>query len=227
MGMYHVWDTLLSKYPGLVIDNCASGGRRIDIETLSRSIPLNRSDTACWFNVNPNWEQSHNIGISRFVPYTGCGMGRYPDDKYRFRSAHSAGPWTDFLGYDAYKDDIYDIPKLKKLIEEYKSVRDYYSLDFYPIFGYPIDDTTWAGWQFDRPEDHTGIIMAFRRDSCLSDRIRVFPGGLNPGSEYRLENADTGEVMTVSGKDLAEKGLEIHIPAKRDSRLIRYKTSLF
>ena len=31
MGQYRLWDALLAKYPGLMIDNCASGGRRIDI----------------------------------------------------------------------------------------------------------------------------------------------------------------------------------------------------
>ena len=34
MGMYELWDRLLEKHPDLLIDNCASGGRRIDIETL-------------------------------------------------------------------------------------------------------------------------------------------------------------------------------------------------
>ena len=30
-------DELLRRHPGLAIDNCASGGRRIDIETIGRS----------------------------------------------------------------------------------------------------------------------------------------------------------------------------------------------
>ena len=50
MGLYRLWDTLLSRFPNLVIDNCASGGRRIDIETLSRSIAFFRSDYQCEFN---------------------------------------------------------------------------------------------------------------------------------------------------------------------------------
>jgi alpha-galactosidase len=221
MGMYHVWDTLLEKHPGLVIDNCASGGRRIDLETLSRSIPLWRSDTYCWLNYNPSWAQSHNIGLSRFVPYMSCGTGLYADDKYRVRSAHAAGMSTDLLGNPAHAYP-YDASKVKALVEEFKSVRDYYSCDYYPVFGFPIDDTTWAGWQFDKPETGSGIIMAFRRDHCLSDSVRIFPGGINKNKQYRFENADTGEITTLAGKDLIEKGLEIHIPEKRDSRLIRY-----
>lgn len=29
-GLYYFWDYLLSRFPNLLIDNCASGGRRID-----------------------------------------------------------------------------------------------------------------------------------------------------------------------------------------------------
>ena len=28
MGLYRFWDELRSRHPGLVIDNCSSGGRR-------------------------------------------------------------------------------------------------------------------------------------------------------------------------------------------------------
>ena len=43
-GLYYFWDYLLSRFPNLLIDNCASGGRRIDWETIGRSAPLWRSD---------------------------------------------------------------------------------------------------------------------------------------------------------------------------------------
>ncbi len=39
-GLYAYWDSLLVRFPNLLIDNCASGGRRLDIETTSRSAPL-------------------------------------------------------------------------------------------------------------------------------------------------------------------------------------------
>ena len=38
------WDELLRRHKGPSIDNCASGGRRIDLETCSRSLPLWPSD---------------------------------------------------------------------------------------------------------------------------------------------------------------------------------------
>ena len=41
-GLYRFWDDLRVKHRGLSIDNCASGGRRIDLETLRRSLRLRR-----------------------------------------------------------------------------------------------------------------------------------------------------------------------------------------
>ena len=46
-GMYTLWDTLRETFPSLLIDNCASGGRRIDVETIRRAVHLWRSDY-CW-----------------------------------------------------------------------------------------------------------------------------------------------------------------------------------
>jgi len=43
-GLYRMWDDLLALHPGLRIDNCASGGRRLDIEMLSRSFAVWRTD---------------------------------------------------------------------------------------------------------------------------------------------------------------------------------------
>jgi len=39
-GYLAYWDELLRRHPGLLIDSCASGGRRNDLETMRRSVPL-------------------------------------------------------------------------------------------------------------------------------------------------------------------------------------------
>ena len=39
-GLYTMWDAVLAAHPGLLIDTCASGGRRIDLEILQRAVAL-------------------------------------------------------------------------------------------------------------------------------------------------------------------------------------------
>ena len=43
-GYLQYWDDLLSRNPGLWIDSCSSGGRRNDLETMRRSVPLHYTD---------------------------------------------------------------------------------------------------------------------------------------------------------------------------------------
>ena len=43
-GHLALWDTLRSRRPGLLIDSCASGGNRNDLESMRRAVPLLRSD---------------------------------------------------------------------------------------------------------------------------------------------------------------------------------------
>ena len=52
-GLYAFWDALRQRHPGLLIDNCASGGRRLDLETISRSAALWRSDFQCIAGLQP------------------------------------------------------------------------------------------------------------------------------------------------------------------------------
>ena len=46
-GYLRFWDALKERFPDLVIDSCASGGRRIDLETAKRSVVLHRCDGGC------------------------------------------------------------------------------------------------------------------------------------------------------------------------------------
>ena len=71
-GLYAFWDYLLERFPGLLIDNCASGGRRLDLETIKRSAPLWRSDY--YHYDDPDGYQCHNFGLSFFLPFHGTGI---------------------------------------------------------------------------------------------------------------------------------------------------------
>ena len=53
----------------MLIDSCASGGRRNDLETLRRAVPLLRSD----YIMEPVGNQCHTYGIAFWYPYYGTG----------------------------------------------------------------------------------------------------------------------------------------------------------
>ena len=79
------WDALLAKNPGLRIDSCASGGRRNDLETMRRAVPLLRSDFQFpTMKDVVDGNQCHTYGLSSWLPYQGTGCYLY--DPYSFRS---------------------------------------------------------------------------------------------------------------------------------------------
>ena len=61
-GFYRFWRTLRKNFPNLLIDNCASGGRRIDWMTISLSIPMWRSDFSC--QVSAHNAEANQIAVS-------------------------------------------------------------------------------------------------------------------------------------------------------------------
>ena len=87
-GHLAYWDELRRRNPNIFIDTCASGGRRNDLESLRRALPLLRSDFhAPGDSSNPLMQignQGHTYGMSMWIPF--FGAGEYYNDRYAFLS---------------------------------------------------------------------------------------------------------------------------------------------
>ncbi len=215
-GMYKMWDTLLEKYPHLLIDNCSSGGRRIDIETLKRSIPFFRSDYQCNFNENPEVLQCHNAGISKYLPYNGC-TSKTKGDIYAIRSSYSSSWGGAFYNAIFQSMTEEDFLWAKKVTDEYRRIRKYMSMDFHSHGSDVFDESSWAIWQYHDEESQSGIIMAFRRCNSPFDRVTVKLKGTKDNVTYSYENFDSSNVTEGNNE------LEIILPEKRSSTIIEYK----
>lgn len=223
-GFYRFWDALLEKFPHLLIDNCSGGGRRIDIETLQRGIPLWRSDLQCPKNYCVDETQCHSQGYSAWLPYSGCSAGEFYD-VYRFRSSYSPAiavqipfvPWEDFA------DDPEKIAWLKKYLNEYLQVRPFMSEDYYPLSEVSDKQDIWCASQFHRPSGNDGMVLVFRREKAPYPMAEYPLFALDGDCDYIFTDADTGDQMTYSGKALTEQGLPVTIGEKRSSKLYFYK----
>jgi alpha-galactosidase len=211
-GLYTFWDALLEQNPGLLIDNCASGGRRIDLETTSRSIPLWRTDYQYY---EPNGYQCHTYGLHFYLPATGTGNG--DPRKYWFRSSMGGAV---VMGWELTAS--FNVKAAIEDMAEFRSLRDYLYGDYYPLTEYATGDDAWAAFQWDRPEERDGIVLAFRRPMAPQASIVVKLGGLEAGADYEVNFDDYGVVVVRSGKELAE-GLTLKIPEAPASLLIKYK----
>jgi alpha-galactosidase len=212
-GYLAYWDGLLKNYPNLLIDSCASGGHRNDIETLRRSVPLLRSD----YLFEPIGQQGHTYGLAQWLPF--FGTGERVLDVYLFRSCMSA---SHTLAWDV-RDKNLDYNMARKIIGEWKAVAPCYLGDYYPLTPYSLEKNVWMAWQFDVPESGEGIVQSFRRDDCADAKITLKLQGLEPNATFEVADVDIGATMKVSGKSLMEDGLAVEIKNKPGAAVIRYK----
>ncbi len=214
-GLYAYWDGLLHNFPNLLIDNCASGGRRIDLETTSRSAPLWRTD---YQYGEPNGYQCHTFGLNFYLPLHGAGM--YKTDNFTFRSSMSAAA---VMNWSVTGWGPESIPDIQRRIKDFKTLQPYYYGDFYPLTS-QINNTgneIWIAYQLHRPAEKDGIVMAFRRDNNNDGSLKVRFGGLTANATYEVFNEDNGQSQTLQGSELMA-GYELSISDKPGSLLLKY-----
>jgi alpha-galactosidase len=212
-GYLALWDELLRRHPGLWIDTCASGGRRNDLETLRRSVPLLRSD---YWN-DPAAQQAQTMGIAPWMPYFGSGMST--SDLYWFRSCIFP---ASRIGWDA-RDPTLDYPFLKRMIDECRLVQQYLMGDFYPLTPYSLATDVWFAWQFHRPDLDAGVVQAFRRADCPTDAVTLHLHGLDPHARYLVTDLDNPTPQEFTGEALMTDGLPLTTAARPAGLLLRYE----
>ena len=162
-GYLAYWDELRRRHPDMLIDTCASGGRRNDLETLRRAVPLLRSD----YRFEPVGTQGPHLWHGALDSLLRHGrVGRQ-----RLRRPQ---PLVALVGNRTQRDpgEGPDWSNYRRMIAELRHVAPYFSGDYYPLTPYSLDDTAWMAWQFDRPDLGEGVVQAFRRAGSYYESAR-------------------------------------------------------
>ncbi len=208
-GHLAFWDELRRRNPALRIDSCASGGRRNDLETMRRAVPLLRSDFQ-----HPSMEgviegnQGHTYGLSSWLPWQGSGV--YFIDTYAVRSFLLPGFGVIPPGNWAQSET--GRAAVRKAYDECRKVAPLMLGDYYPLTPYSLKTDQWIAWQFQRPELGQGVVQAFRRADAMDETLTVRLCGLEPDARYEVADFDGGsEILT--GRALMG-GFAINLKAK-------------
>jgi alpha-galactosidase len=226
-GFYDFWDGLLKNHPDLLIDNCAEGGRKIDLETIRRSIVFWRSDSQASGDFDAVSNQGFNYGLLPWVPLCGAPAPMKKLNAYDFRSAYCPAllicwPMANVANLKDRWAAV-DVDRLRKLLREYLAIRPYLFGDFYPLTPYSIEHQNWLAWQYDCPERGGGIVQAFRREKCPETALRVALQGLDPKALYTLRNLDAAGAKDVPGRELLDHGVTITIKDQPGATIVAYK----
>ncbi len=207
-GYLAYWDQLRLRHPGLIIDSCASGGRRNDLETMRRAVALHPTD----YNYGHlAAKQAFHSSLFQWLPYYASNTIPIDTvDAYAIRSGYAPAV---VLGYDLRRNDL-DTARLRTLTEQWRSIVPLFAADFYPLTPYSIDENQWFGWQFYDPASGKGCLQFFRRSAC-DDSTKTFKlKGLDAGAQYEVKDFDAAAPILKSGQYLMDSGLEIAIPSK-------------
>ena len=219
-GLSEFWGELLRRDPNLMIDNCASGGRRIDLETMSRSVPLCRTD----YSVGGAAAQAQGVGLGLYLPLSATGPTATPSipadipDLYTARSAMSAGI---VLNWDPRRP-AFDEGLARRIVKEQERIAKFYYGNWYPLTSVTESEEAWFAYQYHRQDLGEGMIMAFRRGKATDKSITVKLRGLTAEATYELEDVDSQRKMIAAGKKLAE-GLRLNILSSPGSILLTYR----
>jgi alpha-galactosidase len=211
-GYLAFWDELRKRHPDMLIDTCASGGTRNDLETLRRAVPLLRSDCI----LEPIGQQNHTYGISFWIPFYGTGL-KY-SDSYQLRS--SMCPVQ--ISCCDVRDTTLDYPALRSYFQQFREVAPNFYGDYYPLTAYRPELDVWMAWQFDRSEEGRGMVEAFRRPESVFEVARLKLRGLDPAATYEVTDLDTGKSDRLSSTELSELGLRVTITSCPGSALFTY-----
>lgn len=192
-NLYRFFDTLLEEIPDLRIDNCASGGKRLDIEMQRRSTPLWRTDYNCMDgegNSKPDILQStqaQTYGISFWYPYNGT-------------CAYRTGEYADRTNIISSSQHL-----------DYFDIRKHMVGNYYPLAYGGLDVEKYLAMQFDT-DAQEGMALIYKRENVKENTYHLVLNGLESETVYEFYDYDFPEAkQQKTGKQLMSEGIDITI----------------
>lgn len=202
-GYLWFFDSLIARFPNMMIDACAAGGGRNDLETMRRAVPLHKSDSGYH---DPEIKMSMNTALFSWFPYFGTyAIG----DEYGLRASFSSMP---VLNYNVVASNV-DWKLIEKCVNEWEQVKEFYYSDYYLLTEWNVSDEAWNAWEFFDPDKGAGFFQAFRPKNSGDESLNVRLHGLRPTATYRLTDTDGRIDVTVTGAELMGKGFSVRLPA--------------
>lgn len=219
-GLYRVLDILLDKYPNLIIEGCASGGRRIDLGTIRRSHTF-------WFS-----DQSKDAGIcrymqaraNRFLPGHLLNSSVAVEMGQGDAGFNGVSVLSRMMGKLAFDGDIASwSPQLtavmKGWVVHFKRFRHLLGQNFYQLSDVPASSADGDAVQFSGYSGDESVVFIFSGNVAMKRTIPLF--GLHSERSYAVRSLVSDEpeekTMRCTGLELLESGIQVDLVPDRAS----------
>ncbi len=209
-NLYRYIDYLCENIDGLIIDNCASGGKRLDLEMTYRSIPFWRSDYNCSYHSDLfEATQSHTYGISFWLPITGSAL--YMKDEYSARSDIMPLMLMDFFS-NTHPDFSF-----------HKEQRELMAGNYYPLDFGSFDKDKMLAMQYSTEDALSGTALVYKRADVKDTEYNVKLNGLISSQTYNVYDTDYPEtVYSLTGEELMNEGITLNLPDGEKAIILMY-----
>lgn len=229
-GYLRLWDTLLVRNPGLWIDSCASGGRRNDLETMRRAVPLHYTDVG--YGDHPIKQKQHRQ-MFEWIPYFRAHNMSWDTADGTYRQGGDGTAWGDEFSFHAAMAPsltsiaAFDAPErerdaARRMIPVWRRAAELMlRADYYPLTECRANAADMYAMQFDDPDSGDGFLQVLRNTQNEEEEFRAFLCALTPDASYRFSDPLNGNSFVLRGEEAAA-GISVRLP-KRSAVLYFYQ----
>jgi alpha-galactosidase len=207
-GVWETFDWLRRTFPDLVVENCASGGNRLDWTLFARSHVNFANDQY----TQPDCIRRIMGRMAAFLPSERLNMiyGPYQRREYgdqdwqvllgsAFGVSEPVENWTDGFRQG-----------LRRHLEIHRAVAGAQAGDFYRLTPDVPDLAAWEAWQLHDPGTGSGVLAAWRSDAPAPDLV-LRPRAIDVARSYVVRDLYGSTEQLILGQDLAQ-GIEVMAP---------------
>lgn len=220
-GYYRFWDELQRRNPGLLIDSCASGGRRNDLETMRRSVALHYTDIG--YGNHPVKQQQHRR-MFEWIPYFRAHVWSWDHVQTGEYSSHNTREADRYAFYVALAPAITDMLDHRAGTERYTLSRQMQPIwrkaanlmlqcDYYPLTECRASREDFYAMAFYSPEQGNGFVNVVSNNANPEKRFTAILDMLETESTYMLTEAESQASQYFTGAQLAA-GLTLELPRR-------------
>ena len=223
-GLYRFWSDLRKARPDMFIDNCSSGGRRLDYMLATYSFPLCQSDYETFQKYNYSCVHLENFYLNEVYPLHstlswmpdgdsyailsgGCGLG-IGSKRWQFPALYSG----EEFDYGTFSRHLFAIREMRELLVKG---------NYYQLTKNPEDLSEFCAMQSHDRETEKGFVLVFRRPETEEEEFIALLPEIDRSAEYELRDFISGTKESVSGEEF--RCFRKVMPEKRSVSLIFYQ----
>lgn len=231
MGVYEVMAYVRERYPHVVLENCASGGNRLDYGVLEYA--------------HVNWLSDLPSPSYRARSQFGGAVLAYPPEYHNaWVIPDKAEPLTEqnaryklrscMLGAFGLSYPLPDMsPGVQEIVAQeianYKRLRPLIAGGrFVRLLPQETGLAAWSAYAYLAAQskangpapDLAGAVLVFRGSQAPVGKLRIPVPGLVDNVQYLMQDADSGETWKATGRELASHGLAVELPEPGTCTLI-------